>query len=908
MGVGPFSTMIRSVLILALIAGSVAAQQKPNNKKVFEPGKAAFSPTAHAKPFKVGEIPEDHLDAKSLTVPEGLEVRLWAKSPQLFNPTNMDVDAAGRLWVAEGVNYRRKAGFREAGDRIVVLEDTDHDGTADKSHTFVQDKELGAPLGVAVFDNVIVVSNTPNVIVYTDVNRNLKFDAAVDKREVLLTGFEQAQHDHSLHSISHSPDGRWIFSNGNCGALFTDKSEKTFRIGGAYLNNTWAGEASDDGHVYVGGFTCSINPDGTNARILGYGYRNSYEQVATSFGDMFQNDNDDPPACRVSHIIEGGDFGFFSADGKRSWQADKRPGQTVPMAEWRQDDPQTIPAGDVYGGGAPTGITYYENGALGEKWNGLLLSCETGRNVVFGYLPKPDGAGFKLERFDFITSNTTGKFAGSDFVGGSNNLSDERHILFRPSDVTVGTDGAVYVCDWFDKRTGGHQTLDDSASGAIYCIAPKGFVSKPLAIEFNTTEGCIAALKSPSLNVRHVAFAKLKAQGEKAVDAVAAVLADKNAYVSARAAWLLAQMGDAGVKKVEAKLTSDNDEERLVAFRALRAAGRNVLVMADKLATDQNAAVRREVSVSLRDVEAELSVPVLAKVASTYDGKDRSLLAAIGIGAAKKEAALWKALPANDSDAYARLTWRLHPKEAIGWLKTRALNAELSVPQRKLAVDTLAFIDDAQAADALLTVAKDRTSPINGDVVWWLIHRSTNDWSKYDVTGKLKSEGILDPEKIVLTAVVSAPAMPADVGPQVAEVIKLKGDATRGATAVQRCYMCHNINGQGIDFGPGLTGWGATQPTDVIAEAMINPNKDIAHGYEGHTLMTKDGLQIDGILLNDGNFSMIKSVGGQTQIVPKEKLKSKQKMTRSLMMSAAMLGMTAQDIGDVIAYLKQPVK
>jgi len=89
-----------------------------------------------------------------------------------------------------------------------------------------------------------------------------------------------------------------------------------------------------------------------------------------------------------------------------------------------------------------------------------------------------------------------------------------------------------------------------------------------------------------------------------------------------------------------------------------------------------------------------------------------------------------------------------------------------SCPSRNASsqVDTLAFIDDAAAADALLAIAKDRTAPINGDVVWWLIHRSTNDWSKYDVAGKLKSEGILDPDKIVLTAVVSAPAMPADVG------------------------------------------------------------------------------------------------------------------------------------------------
>jgi hypothetical protein len=71
---------------------------------------------------------------------------------------------------------------------------------------------------------------------------------------------------------------------------------------------------------------------------------------------MYLNDNDDPPACRVSHLIEGGSFGFFSADGKRQWRADKRPGQTIPTAEWRQDDPGSIPAGDVYGGGAPTGM------------------------------------------------------------------------------------------------------------------------------------------------------------------------------------------------------------------------------------------------------------------------------------------------------------------------------------------------------------------------------------------------------------------------------------------------------------------------------------------------------------------------------------------------------------------------
>ena len=77
-----------------------------------------------------------------------------------------------------------------------------------------------------------------------------------------------------------------------------------------------AGKPSDDGHVYVGGFTARMNPDGTNAEIIGYNYRNSYEQSISSLGDVFQNDNDDPPACRVSWVMEYANFGFSSNDGQ----------------------------------------------------------------------------------------------------------------------------------------------------------------------------------------------------------------------------------------------------------------------------------------------------------------------------------------------------------------------------------------------------------------------------------------------------------------------------------------------------------------------------------------------------------------------------------------------------------------
>ena len=96
-------------------------------------------------------------------------------------------------------------------------------------------------------------------------------------------------------------------------------------------------------------------------------------------------------------MLEYGNFGFASHDGQRAWQADRRPGQSMPTAEWRQDDPGMTPAGDVYGGGAPTGIVFYENGALGDKWRGMLLAAEPGRNAIFAYQPEPEGAGFRLD-------------------------------------------------------------------------------------------------------------------------------------------------------------------------------------------------------------------------------------------------------------------------------------------------------------------------------------------------------------------------------------------------------------------------------------------------------------------------------------------------------------------------------
>jgi putative heme-binding domain-containing protein len=322
--------------------------------------------------------------------------------------------------------------------------------------------------------------------------------------------------------------------------------------------------------------------------------------------------------------------------------------------------------------------------------------------------------------------------------------------------------------------------------------------------------------------------------------------------------------------------------------------------------------VRREVALSLRDVPAEKALDVLVEIARGYDGQDRSYLEALGTGATRKEAALYDRLrkdPGARSDPlawdakFARIAWRLHVPAAVPDLLARARSTKLSIADRKVAMDTLAFVDDPAASKAMLTLAEPE-SALKEPATWWLLNRMSSSWTSHNLRPALKMAGIYDPDAITLRE-ATVPAAPAGLPElSLATIARLKGDAAKGKELAARCQICHQMGGVGAELGPALDGWARGKSADVIATALVNPSAEIAHGYDGAEVRTNDGLTIQGVLIKQGDPLMIRSMGGVTQIIPAARVGSRRRLPTSLMMSAAQLGLTEQDVADVVAFLQ----
>jgi putative membrane-bound dehydrogenase-like protein len=724
------------------------------------------------------QSPEPRDLGADFTLPEGLAVTLWAESPHLFNPAAIDVDERGRIWVAEAVNYRtwggRNPGLRHPeGDRVVVLEDTDGDGACDASHVFVQDPDLVAPLGIAVIAGKVYVSCSPNLFVYEDTDG----DGRSDRRETLLTGFGGPDHDHGLHSVVCGPDGLLYFTAGNAGPhLVTDRSGWTlrsgsvYRGGGAFEADNKPGLVSDDGRVWTGGLVLRVGVDGTGLEVLAHNFRNNYEVALDSQAELYVTDNDDDGngGCRTTWVMRGGNYGFFSNDGSRSWQADRRPGQDNWTAHWHQDDPGVMPAGTRNGPGGPTGCMVYEGDLLARWVGGAVVNTDAGARVVYAHFPEPKGAGIELRNTDLLRAR-----------GDSRSAS-----WFRPSDVAAGIDGTLYVADWWDPGVGGHAAGDGEAYGRILRIAPKGTNPRAMPIDVSTVEGALGALGSPAVNVRELGRRALLEAGEAARPPLAAATRDlADEPLGARAAWVLDDLGLPGS-------TSGSP-----AFRVRRALRRRAIdgqpsvLVPEVLEGLTDAAARREALCGMRAVPSEVDGGVLAQLSRHIDSGDRVLVEAFGLAAEGHEGAVYDGLvkilepgdPVIWSARFEALAWRLHPTAAISGFRARALSPELSVDARRRAIDALAFTGTREAAEAVLAAAQAGPEDLRAYAAWWIRFRDTNDWRAFGLGQRVATGDLESAELLWKSETLSSGRVDVDVDVSGAETLWLVvGDGGNG--------------------------------------------------------------------------------------------------------------------------------
>ena len=554
----------------------------------------------------------------TLVVPEELEATLFAGEPLLSSPSDIDIDASGRVWVCEVTNYRGRKDTRPDGDRILVLEDTDGDGGADTSKVFYQGRDVDSALGICVIGDgpgrKVIVSCAPDVFVFHDDDGDL----VADRKESLFTKTGDPQHDHSVHAFSVGPDGRWYFNFGNTGHAVHDKEGKpiTDRMGNV---------VNDSGKPYRQGMVFRCRPDGSDFEVLGNNFRNNYEVAVDSYGALWQSDNDDDgnQGVRINFVMEGGNYGYVDERTGQGWQVPRTNLEAeVPKRHWHLNDPGVVPNLLQTGAGSPTGICVYEGTLLPERFRGSLLHCDAGPNVVRAYHVKADGAGY---------------------AATSENVADgSADRWFRPSDVCVAPDGSIFVADWYDPGVGGHG-MGDVEKGRIYRIAPTGSVWSVPKVDVASIDGAVAALESPNLSTRATALARLAKEPEAAAKALAEALeSPTDSRHAARLAWALGGIPGKGPATVTRLLGSKDENHRIVGLRLARMTDADPMSTLEKLAADPSAAVRREVAVGLRGVEGTRADAIWAKLAKAHSASDRWELEALGIAAqGRGDTSLW---------------------------------------------------------------------------------------------------------------------------------------------------------------------------------------------------------------------------------------------------------------------------
>jgi putative membrane-bound dehydrogenase-like protein len=367
---------------------------------------------------------------KAATLPAGFEMTMFAAEPDIVNPISFCIDDRGRLWVVEGKTYPKRAKDGEGKDRILVFEDTDGDGKADKRSVFIE--KLNLVSGIEVGFGGVWVGAAPYLMFIPMVDGDTPKPAGEPK--ILLDGWGYQDTHETLNTFRWGPDG-WLYG---CHGVFTN-------------SNVGKPGASDKERTKINAGFWRYHPTRHEFEVFAEGTSNPWGIDFDANGQLFAE------ACVIPHL-------FHVIQGARY---QRQAGQHFNPNTY--DDIKTIadhrhyvganPHGgnnksDSAGGGhAHAGLAILQGGFSGfADWQGRILMGNIHGQRINCDIPERKGSGFVGHH-------------GEDFI----NFNDRASQVV---DIRQGPDASLYMIDWYDLNQCHRPQPEahDYTTGRIYRI------------------------------------------------------------------------------------------------------------------------------------------------------------------------------------------------------------------------------------------------------------------------------------------------------------------------------------------------------------------------------------------------------------------------------------------------------
>ncbi|MFC5409345.1 PVC-type heme-binding CxxCH protein [Larkinella bovis] len=365
---------------------------------------------------------------KSMTIKDGYQVNVWASEPMITQPMAFCWDDRGRLWVAENRDYESRGyGFSKAGNsRILILEDTNHDGVADSQKVFLD--SIPFPAAMAVGFDGLYLGAPPNLLFVPDRNGDDRAD--VKDIEVRLTGWGIRDRHETLNSLHWGPDG-WLY--GLQGFATPSKVRKPNGKGKLYKHNDpfpddiLQGEGTD-----INGGVWRYHPIKDRFEVVAHGFSNPWGIDYNAKGQLVMT------ACVIPHLWHVIPGGIYHRQGGQHFNP------------YIYNDIKTI--ADHSHRSAHGGARVYQSDAFPTSEQGRIFMANIHEHAVLSDVLEPKGSGYAGHHGDdFLQANN------AQWVGFS---------------MEIGPDGGLYVLDWHDADICGKEVLNGE-TGRIFRVMPK---------------------------------------------------------------------------------------------------------------------------------------------------------------------------------------------------------------------------------------------------------------------------------------------------------------------------------------------------------------------------------------------------------------------------------------------------